>query len=87
MFVSIIFSITANKVYAVDKNEVTLNFEDGKIQYSYCHSNPNFIVREGDTVVKGQILGKVGPKYVDSVPGNKYFDSTRKSNKWVVSNS
>ena len=58
------------------------NFENGKIQYSYCHSNPNFIVREGDTVVKGQVLGKVGPKYVDSVPGNKYFDSTRKSNKW-----
>ena len=35
LFVSIIFSITANKVYAVDKNEVTLNFEGGIIHDGY----------------------------------------------------
>jgi hypothetical protein len=53
------------------------NTENGKIQYSYCHCNPNFIVSNGDTIVKGQIIGKVGPKYVDGVLGNKYTDSTR----------
>ena len=36
----------------------------------------------GDYVTKGQILGKVGPKYVDGVIGNKYKDTTRKIHKW-----
>lgn len=39
----------------------------GEVKYSYCHSNPNFIVRVGENVKKGQIIGKVGPKYVDGV--------------------
>ena len=29
----------------------------------------------GEKVKKGQIIGKVGPKNVYGVPGNKYFDS------------
>ena len=37
------------------------NKSNGEIKYSYCHSNPNFIVKVGDYVTKGQILGKVGP--------------------------
>ena len=64
---------------------ITLTDSDtshGEIKYSYCHSNPNFIVTAGQTVVKGQIIGQVGPKYVDGVPGNKYFDSTRKKHQW-----
>ena len=40
------------------------------------------LVKVGDYVTKGQILGKVGPKYVDGVIGNKYKDSTRKIHKW-----
>ena len=39
-------------------------------------------VKEGDKVKQGQIIGKVGPKYVYGVAGNKYTDSTRKTNKW-----
>ena len=58
------------------------NKSNGEIKYSYCHSNPNFMVKVGDYVTKGQILGKVGPKYVDGVIGNKYKDSTRKIHKW-----
>ena len=59
-----------------------LNTENGKIKYSYCHCNPNFIVYLGEEVKKGQIIGKVGPKYVSGVTGNKYTDSTRKIYKW-----
>ena len=43
------------------------NNENGEIKYSYCHCNPNFIVKVGDNITKGQILGEVGPKYVDYV--------------------
>lgn len=43
------------------------NTSNGEIKYSYCHSNPNFIVKVGDKITKGQIIGKVGPKYVDGV--------------------
>ena len=41
---------------------------NGEIKYSYCHCNPDFIVSVGDSIVKGQIIGKVGPKYVSGVP-------------------
>ena len=54
------------------------NSENGKIQYSYCHCNPNFIVSVGDKVVNGQVIGQVGPKYVYGVPGNRYTDSSGK---------
>lgn len=51
------------------------NTENGIIKYSYCHSDPNLIVSIGQKVVKGQVIGKVGPKNVYGVVGNKYFDS------------
>ena len=59
---------------------ITISVENMKI--SYCHVNPNYIVKEGDKVKQGQIIGKVGPKYVYGVVGNKYTDSTRKTNEW-----
>ena len=40
------------------------NYENGEIKYSYCHCDPNFIINQGEQVKKGQIIGKVGPKYV-----------------------
>ena len=51
------------------------NTENGEIKYSYCHSDPNFIVFEGQDVLKGQVIGYVGPKNVYGVKGNQYFDS------------
>lgn len=52
------------------------NQENGVIKYSYCHSDPNLIVSVGQKVVKGQVIGKVGPKNVYGVEGNRYFDSS-----------
>ena len=49
--------------------------ENREIKYSYCHSDPNFIVKKGDKVVKGQVIGYVGPKNVYGVDGNQYFDN------------
>lgn len=53
---------------------ITLTDSQG-VKYSYCHSDPNFIVSVGDKVKKGQVIGYVGPKYVYGVIGNQYKDS------------
>ena len=53
----------------------TITIESGEYSFSYCHSAPNFIVKVGDEVRKGQVIGKVGPKNVYGVPGNPYKDS------------
>ena len=54
---------------------ITLTNDDG-LKITYCHVSPNYIVSEGDLVVQGQIIGHIGPKYVDNVPGNIYTDSS-----------
>lgn len=51
------------------------NTTNGVIKYSYCHSDPNFLVYVGEKVQKGQIIGRVGPKNVYGVKGNPYYDS------------
>ena len=53
---------------------ITLTDNNG-IKYSYCHSDPNFIVSKGQKIKKGQVIGYVGPKYVYGVTGNNYHDS------------
>ena len=55
---------------------ITLLVDNLKI--SYCHVSPNYIVKKGDTVKRGQIIAHVGPKYVYGVPGNQYADSNGK---------
>lgn len=55
---------------------ITLSF--GNYKVSYCHCSPIFIVKVGDTIKQGQIIGHVGPKYVYGVPGNQYQDSSGK---------
>lgn len=53
----------------------TITMESGEYSFSYCHCDPNFIVKVGDEVKKGQVIGKVGPKNVYGVSGNPYKDS------------
>lgn len=52
---------------------ITLSVNNMKI--TYCHVSPIFIVKTGDIVKKGQVIGYVGPKNVYGVPGNQYRDS------------
>lgn len=56
-------------------NGYTITMVSGEYTFSYCHSDPNFMVKEGDKVKKGQVIGKVGPKNVYGIPGNPYKDS------------
>ena len=53
----------------------TITITTGNMKISYCHCSQNYIVRVGDKVKKGQIIGEVGPKNVYGVPGNTYKDS------------
>ena len=52
---------------------ITLSFDNFKV--SYCHCDPNFIVKVGDKIKQGQVIGCVGPKNVYGVKGNQYSDS------------
>lgn len=52
---------------------ITLSFDNFKI--TYCHCDSNFIVKVGDKIKQGQVIGYVGPKNVYGVKGNQYKDS------------
>lgn len=52
---------------------ITLSFDNFRV--TYCHCSPNYIVKVGDFVKQGQVIGYVGPKNVYGVKGNIYFDS------------
>lgn len=63
-------------------NGYTVKIENGNFCFSYSHISPKFIIKIGDSITKNQAIGKVGPKYIDSIPNNPYQDSTRRANKW-----
>lgn len=52
----------------------TITLSNGDMKITYCHVSPNFLVKVGDIVTRGQIIGQVGPKYVYGVKGNNYTD-------------
>ena len=52
----------------------TIIIEGDDYSFSYCHVDPNYIIYVGQYVKKGQLIGKVGPEYVYSVPDNPYTD-------------
>lgn len=39
---------------------------DGDLQSSYCHLDEEIYVKKGDRVLKGEVIGKVGPKYLSN---------------------
>lgn len=53
----------------------TITLTSGNIKVSYCHVSPNYIVKKGDKINKGDVIGYVGPKNVYGVSGNPYKDS------------
>lgn len=55
---------------------ITLSFDNHRV--TYCHCDPNFIVKVGDVVKQGQVIGYVGPKNVYGVKGNQYKDENGK---------
>lgn len=56
----------------------TITIKANPYKVSYCHVNPNFIVDINQYVSKGEIIGAVGPKYVDYP--SQYKDSNGYTN-------
>ncbi len=65
-------TITFTQFLGAGGYTITLSFNNFKV--TYCHCDPNFIVKVGDVVKQGQVIGYVGPKNVYGVKGNIYFD-------------
>ena len=59
---------------------ITLTTPDN-LKISYCHVSPNYIVSIGDQISQGQVIGKVGPKYVYGVVRKYLYRFIRTSNK------
>lgn len=58
-----------------DANGFTVKVESGNLVFIYSHISPNFLVYVGQSVSKGQIIAKVGPKNVYGITNNPYKDS------------
>lgn len=52
----------------------TITLSKDNMKFTYCHVSPYYIVKVGDYVVQGQVIGYVGPKNVYGVKGNQYYD-------------
>lgn len=53
---------------------ITIESLDKVYKFSYCHSDPNFIVKVGQKIEKGEVIGKVGPKNITGPKNNPYKD-------------
>lgn len=76
-----ILAITDGKITFVGWNgaggyTITMSNED--LIISYMHCSPNFLVKKGDIVTKGKIIGYVGPKNIYGIPNNPYKDRNGK---------
>ena len=52
-----------------------IHIESNNVEFIYHHVSPNYIIKIGDYVYSGQIIGQVGPKNVYGVKNNPYKDS------------
>jgi murein DD-endopeptidase MepM/ murein hydrolase activator NlpD len=56
----------------------SIHIKNDNLEFFYHHVSPKYIVKTGDYVYSGQIIGQVGPKNVYNVPNNPYKDSNGK---------
>lgn len=55
----------------------TLTFQNESYKISYCHISPNYLVKPGDKIKKGQVVAHVGPYNIYGISNNPYKDSKR----------
>lgn len=59
-------------------NGYSIHIQNDNFIFIYGHVSPNFLVSENEYINIGQIIGFVGPKYVEASPQNPYKDKTGK---------
>ena len=57
-------------------NGYSIHISNGELEFIYAHVSPYYIVSVNEIITQNQIIGHVGPKYVDKVPENNYTDSS-----------
>ena len=65
----------------------TISLKFNKLEFVYHHVSPKYIVKIGDYVLAGQIIGQVGPKNVYGVKNNPYKDSSGKPTNGATTGS
>ena len=55
-----------------------IHIQSDNLQFIYHHVSPNYIIKTGDSLYSGQVIGHVGPKNIYGVPNNPYKDSSGK---------
>lgn len=56
----------------------SIHIKSNNLEFLYHHVSPKYIVKIGDYVYSGQIIGQVGPKNVYEIKNNPYKDSNGK---------
>lgn len=56
----------------------TIILKNNHLEFIYHHVSPHYLVKKGQIVMQGQVIGQVGPKYVENVPNNPYHDKRGK---------
>lgn len=62
--------------YGADGYSIIL--QNDNIEVLYAHTSPDFLVKKGQKIKKGEKIATVGPKYVDCLENTKYFDNSGK---------
>ena len=73
-----VFNGTVNFIGFNGSAGYSIHIKNNNLQFLYHHVSPNYIVKVGDYIYAGQVIGKVGPKNVYGVKNNPYKDSSGK---------
>ena len=73
-----VFNGTVNFIGFNGSAGYSIHIKSNNLQFLYHHVSPNYIVKVGDYIYAGQVIGKVGPKNVYGITNNPYKDSSGK---------
>lgn len=73
-----IFNGTVTNIGFNGSGGYTIHIKNNNLQFIYNHVSPDYIVKEGDYVCTGQVIGQVGPKNVYDIKNNPYKDNNGK---------
>ena len=79
---SYIYSVQSGYVSFVGfngANGYSIHIENDNYTFIYGHVSPHFKVSKNDYINIGEIIGNIGPKYVEFSADNPYTDSTGKT--------